>query len=266
MTTVICHKEIRRARRSDISFYPHANDACRKPKPRGAGGGPRPCWTDEQARVDSRDVSETERAFRLAPRKRAFRILDRFRPSDASPTRPQWNTHPALRPWGGGCVLPVRPGSGGGPAPPRALCGWRRRGRLRYGHSRAGPLRDRGRPSRLEGGRRAPTRDGLTVVMYTCRLRAGAHPPHDRLPTARPGWLPRRSRDGRAGAPALKASIPRPGSCARPDCSRRGYAAEARSCRNRDRCGRTRARRTARVQRASHRPRTRPGLSLGHRM
>ena len=79
----------------------------------------------------------------------------------------------------------------------------------------------------VEGGRRAPTRDGLTVVMYTCRLRAGAHPPHDRLPTARPGWLPRRSRDGRAGAPALKASIPRPGSCARPDCSRRRYAAEA---------------------------------------
>lgn len=144
---------------------------------------------------------------------------------------------PAALGWPG-CVLPVRPGSGGGPAPPRALCGWRRRGRLRYGHSRAGPLRDRGRPSRLEGGRRAPTRDGLTVVMYTCRLRAGAHPPHDRLPTARPGWLPRRSRDGRAGAPALKASIPRPGSCARPDCFRRGYAAEARSCRNRDRCGR----------------------------
>ena len=116
--TVIKRYVERVDRTTDISFYPHA---CRKPKPRGAGGGPRPCWTDEQARVDSRDVSETERAFRLAPRKRAFRILDRFRPSDASPTRPQWNTHPALRPWGGGCVLPVRPGSGGGPAPPRAL-------------------------------------------------------------------------------------------------------------------------------------------------
>ena len=171
-------------------------------------------------------MSETERAFRLAPRKRAFRILDRFRPSDASPTRPQWNTHPALRPWGGGCVLPVRPGSGGGPAPPRALS-------MRMAPARSSQIRPFARGTAtgpreaVEGGRRAPPRYGLTVVMYTCRLRAGAHPPHDRLPTARPGWLPRRSRDGRAGAPALKASIPRPGSCARPDCSRRGYAAEA---------------------------------------
>jgi len=177
----------------------------------------------------------------------------------ARPTRPQWNTHPALRPWGGGCVLPVRPGSGGGPAPPRALCGWRRRGRLRYGHSRAGPLRDRGRPSRLEGGRRAPTRDGLTVVMYTCRLRAGAHPPPRPLThsTTRVAAPTVSHATGARARPRLRLRSPGrdrvPGrTVPAADTPRRRAAAETATV-----AGGTRARRTARVQRASHRPRTR---------
>ena len=108
----------------------------------------------------------------------------------------------------------------------------------------------RGRPTRTDA--RRP--HGCNVHVPAAGW--GSPPPTTAYPQHDPGGCPDGHATGARARPRLRLRSPGrdrvPGrTVPAADTPRR------RSCRNRDRCGRTRARRTARVQRASHRPRTR---------